>query len=189
MFQFGHPSLPLRGADVRRQDITAYSVQKTFPKVEFGEICVGTGGKCGSTHIDRNFLQLMRTRFGNAFNDIPQRRKGPGSEFMASFEKVKQNFGAAGFGTSEDEFFEVHPLNLEGVFDPEHYDEDEAAVILSRYVRGAWKNTGCCCLVGTLTIDRLGVTWSSCFIPSLTISFAWSSSKSAFPQIEASESM
>jgi hypothetical protein len=122
------------------QDITAYSVQKTFPKVAFGEICVGAGGKCGSTHIDRNFLRLMRERFGKAFEEVPQRRKGPGSEFMASFERVKQNFGATGFGTSDHECFDVHPIHMEGDLHPEHYDEDEAAVILSKYVEKGARN-------------------------------------------------
>lgn len=74
----------------------------------------------------------MHERFGKAFEDVQQRRKGPGSEFMASFERLKQNFGAAGFGSSDDECFEVHPINMEGDLNPEHYDEDEAAVILSK---------------------------------------------------------
>jgi molecular chaperone DnaK (HSP70) len=108
-------------------DITTYTIRKTFPSIEFDEICVGIGGKCGSTYIDRNFFQLMSRRFGSAFEDVPLRRKGPGSEFMASFEKAKQSFG-----TTENDSFEVYPIDMQGEFGQDHYDEDEAAVILSR---------------------------------------------------------
>ncbi|KAL2181474.1 uncharacterized protein P884DRAFT_281709 [Thermothelomyces heterothallicus CBS 202.75] len=108
-------------------DITTYTIRKTFPSIEFDEICVGIGGKCGSTYIDRNFLRLMAERFGSAFEDVPLRRRGPGSEFMASFEKVKQSFGI-----SENVSFEIYPIHMQGEFDEEHYDPEEAAVILSR---------------------------------------------------------
>ena len=90
---------------------------------------MSAGGKCGSTYIDRNFLELMNRRFGKAFQGVPLRRKGPGSEFMASFEKAKQSFG-----TSQNDTFEIYPIDMEGDFDTEQYDEDEAAVILSRFV-------------------------------------------------------
>jgi hypothetical protein len=46
---------------------------------------------------------------------------------MASFEKAKQSFGS-----SENDSYEIHPINMQGELDPDHYDEDEAAVILSR---------------------------------------------------------
>jgi len=129
------------------QDITTYSIVRTFPSIEFDELCVGAGmtlpislwkkaraltdpfkgGKCGSTYIDRNFLNLMTERFGAAFENVPSRRKGPGSEFMTSFEKAKQSFG-----TTENELFEIYPIDMQGDLALEHYDEDEAAVVLSR---------------------------------------------------------
>ncbi|KAK3897932.1 heat shock protein SSA3 [Staphylotrichum tortipilum] len=108
-------------------DITTYSIKRTFPSIEFDEICVGAGGKCGSTYIDRNFLNWMKERFGEAFENVPARRKGPGSEFMSSFEKAKQSFG-----TTENDSFEIYPIDMQGDFAPEAYDEDEAAVTLSR---------------------------------------------------------
>ena len=46
---------------------------------------------------------------------------------MASFEKAKQSFG-----TSEDDCFAIYPIDMQGEFAQEHYDEDEAAVMLSR---------------------------------------------------------
>ncbi|KAK4152182.1 heat shock protein SSA3 [Chaetomidium leptoderma] len=108
-------------------DITTYAIRKTFPALEFDEICVGAGGKCGSTYIDRNFLSLMTRRFGQAFESVPARRKGPLSEFMASFEKAKQSFG-----TSENDSYEIYPIDMRGGLRRDHYDEDEAAVILSK---------------------------------------------------------
>ncbi len=46
---------------------------------------------------------------------------------MASFEKAKQSFG-----TSENDSFAIYPIDMQGEFALEHYDEDEAAVTLSR---------------------------------------------------------
>ena len=46
---------------------------------------------------------------------------------MASFEKAKQSFG-----TSENDSFAIYPIDMQGEFAQEHYDEDEAAVTLSR---------------------------------------------------------
>ncbi|KAL2138658.1 hypothetical protein VTI28DRAFT_6461 [Corynascus sepedonium] len=108
-------------------DITTYTIRRIFPSIEFDEICIGIGGKCGSTYIDRNFIKLMTERFGSTFENVPLKRRGPGSEFMASFEKAKQSFG-----TSENESFEIHPIDMQGNLQQEHYDPDEAAVILSK---------------------------------------------------------
>lgn len=46
---------------------------------------------------------------------------------MASFEKAKQSFGS-----SETDSYEIHPIDMQGELDHKHYDEDEAAVILSK---------------------------------------------------------
>ena len=46
---------------------------------------------------------------------------------MASFEKAKQSFG-----TSGNDSFEIQSLIMSGRFSPDHYDEDEGAVILSK---------------------------------------------------------
>ncbi len=69
----------------------------------------------------------MTQRFGSAFENVVPRRKGPGSEFMGSFERAKQSFG-----TSESDSFAIYPIDMQGEFAEEHYDEDEAAVMLSR---------------------------------------------------------
>lgn len=88
------------------------------------------GGKCGSTAIDRNLYALMSERFGNAFDEVPLKRKGPGSEFMKKFELVKRDFGF----NKEDK---IHELTLRMKLedpDPKFYDDDEYSVLLSKSV-------------------------------------------------------
>ncbi|KAK3374126.1 hypothetical protein B0T24DRAFT_577000 [Lasiosphaeria ovina] len=113
-------------------DITSYTVRKTLPTIEFDEICVGVGGKCGSTYIDRKFLQLMAVRFGKSFEKVPPKRRGPGSQFMASFERVKQSFGTSGRNAFEADRFDIHPIDMLGTFNTKQYDEDEATVFLTK---------------------------------------------------------
>ncbi|RAL02598.1 uncharacterized protein BO80DRAFT_492317 [Aspergillus ibericus CBS 121593] len=74
-------------------DITTYLVNEIEPVLEFEELCTGTGGKCGSIAIDREFYRLMPKRFGDAFDLLPMKRKGPGSDFMKKFEIIKRDFG------------------------------------------------------------------------------------------------
>ncbi|KAJ9263167.1 hypothetical protein DTO195F2_3145 [Paecilomyces variotii] len=81
------------------KDLITYKITKTKPfTVE--EACVGTSAKCGGTTIDRNFHMWMETSFGDAFKKTPATRVGPGSQFMAGFEKLKRQFD----GVSEGPF-------------------------------------------------------------------------------------
>jgi hypothetical protein len=85
------------------------------------------GGKCGATYIDRNLHELMSRRFGDLFNQLPPAKRGPGSQFMSSFELIKRDFGAK----DDDRLKEVGPLKLNSS-NPLHYDEDEGMVKLSK---------------------------------------------------------
>lgn len=85
-----------------------------------------TGGKCGSTYIDRNLHTLLSKRFGSNFDDLPFAQKGPGSRFMMSFEKCKRDFGLS----DDKDTQEVGPIRL-NLPDSEHYDEDERMVKLT----------------------------------------------------------
>ncbi|GIJ81658.1 hypothetical protein Asppvi_000157 [Aspergillus pseudoviridinutans] len=108
-------------------DITTYLVLEVFPKLKFEELCTGIGGKCGSTAVDRNFYKLMSDRFGDAFDNLPTKRKGPGSEFMKKFEIIKRDFG----NSDEETTFEL-PLNMTVANpDPEFFDEEERLVLIS----------------------------------------------------------
>ncbi|KAK2834840.1 hypothetical protein FQN49_006865 [Arthroderma sp. PD_2] len=109
-------------------DITTYIVLKSEPKLEFEELCVGIGGKCGSTYIDRNFNQWMQDTFGEEYTSVPMRLRGPGSRFMNSFESAKRNFG----GPNDDRGVEVGPIRMD-IGPNVHYDDDELVVKLSKY--------------------------------------------------------
>ncbi|KAM0091075.1 hypothetical protein ACP6JD_005519 [Aspergillus fumigatus] len=108
-------------------DITTYLILEVYPRLKFEELCTGTGGKCGSTAVDRNFYKLMSDRFGDAFDRLPRKRKSPGSEFMRKFEIIKRDFG----NSDEDTTFEL-PLNMTvDNPDPEFFDEEERLVLIS----------------------------------------------------------
>ena len=69
----------------------------------------------------------MSKRFGRAFDTLPLRRKGPGSEFMKAFERVKRFFGHS----SENRVYEL-PLNMTAAnIDPEFFDDEERLVRLT----------------------------------------------------------
>ncbi|KAM5349521.1 hypothetical protein ACJ41O_006026 [Fusarium nematophilum] len=73
-------------------DITTYEIQETTPSLKMREVCVGGGGKCGGTFVDRNLYKLMEDRFGTAFTSLDPRIIGPGSPFMDQFELKKRDF-------------------------------------------------------------------------------------------------
>ncbi|KAK5120261.1 hypothetical protein LTR85_006467 [Meristemomyces frigidus] len=108
-------------------DITTYTIVETTPRLEFEEIVVGDGKACGSTFVDRNLHALMRERFGQAFDDVEPRRKGPGSRFMNQWESVKRSFGQSGSYLTK----EIGPLNMRGVFTSEWYDDEDCLVKLT----------------------------------------------------------
>ncbi|KAH8804545.1 Hsp70 family protein-like protein [Xylogone sp. PMI_703] len=104
-------------------DITTYTITQVHPTLTFDELCVGIGGKCGSTYIDRNLHKLLTKRFGSAFKNVPSTQKGPGSAFMRCFEGVKRDFGL--FTTSEEK--EIYPLRLD-IEESKYYDPEESTI-------------------------------------------------------------
>lgn len=56
-------------------DINTFRIIATQPVLKLEELIVGVGGKCGSTYIDRLFLDLMSAQFGRAFNDLPPKKR------------------------------------------------------------------------------------------------------------------
>ncbi|KUJ06536.1 actin-like ATPase domain-containing protein [Mollisia scopiformis] len=106
-------------------DLTTYSVTATYPLLDFEELVVGEGGKCGATYIDRNLHTLMTTRFGESFKKLDPKKTGPGSKFMQSFERVKRDF-PKGFDKEKG----IGPLKLVSK-NPAHYDDDDGTVKLS----------------------------------------------------------
>ncbi|KAE9990671.1 hypothetical protein EG327_001066 [Venturia inaequalis] len=103
-------------------DITTYTIINTTPELEFEELLVGVGGKCGSTFIDRLFLDWMSATFGTAFDGLPAKKRAPGSKFMLEFERAKFEFGY-----SNDTRFEVS-LNMPKAESSEYYDDEESMI-------------------------------------------------------------
>lgn len=109
-------------------DITSYKISETEPVPVFEEVCVGIGGKCGASSIDRSLQRLMSERFDAAWDNLEQRLKGPGSLFMNSWEQVKRQF-------SDDCDIGVHeigPINLENIPESKWYNDEEQMVKLTQ---------------------------------------------------------
>ncbi|OKL57977.1 hypothetical protein UA08_06780 [Talaromyces atroroseus] len=104
-------------------DLITYTIKQLKPlKVE--EACVGSGAKCGSSTIDRQFLKFMRQRFGTEFTSKSEKIIGPKSRFMEEFEGIKRRF---------DERTETEGLRLQMNWDnQDQYDSEDGEVILKR---------------------------------------------------------
>lgn len=109
-------------------DIVTYKVTQLKPILRFEEILKGTGEKCGSTYIDREFYKWMSQKFGKAFDNINPDKKRPGSRFMKEFEGHKRDFGSL---SQTDQKFEVE-LVIPGVKDSDIYDKDNSIVKIDR---------------------------------------------------------
>ncbi|TEY40660.1 hypothetical protein BOTCAL_0429g00050 [Botryotinia calthae] len=108
-------------------DITTYKVTSVAPKLTFEELCIGIGGKCGSTYIDRHLHALLSDRFGNAFDRISYLRKGPGSALMNNWEVLKKRFGR---DIENPGTFELGPLYLD-LPSSHQYDREDNVTFLS----------------------------------------------------------
>ncbi|CZT22028.1 related to hsp70 protein [Ramularia collo-cygni] len=104
-------------------DITSYKINAVLPKLTFEELVVGTGGKCGSTYIDREFIKWMAGKFGPAYTNLSWEKRGPASRFMKDFEGFKRNFKTE----SSTRCCEAQ-LFMKGLGDSHYYDADESAV-------------------------------------------------------------
>lgn len=109
-------------------DLISYTIIGISPQMRFRELTVGSGGRCGSTYIDRQFLKWMARKFGELFTLLGQDKIGPGSRFMKEFESHKKHFGA-----SELDDFEV-TLNMPGgeTLSTDNYDWSEKVVRFSQ---------------------------------------------------------
>ncbi|KAI9736755.1 MAG: hypothetical protein M1834_000959 [Cirrosporium novae-zelandiae] len=111
-------------------DLTSYVVVALDPSLQLEEACVGIGGKCGATYIDRNLRDLLAKRYGPAFTNLPMSKTGPGSRVMIDFESVKKSFDG-------DSSTTILPLRLimknftRGFFNSRGYDPEEGEIQLS----------------------------------------------------------
>ncbi|KAH8694162.1 hypothetical protein BGW36DRAFT_430185 [Talaromyces proteolyticus] len=103
-------------------DLITYTVKNLKP-FEVEEACVGSGAKCGSTSINRQFLKFMESRFGDQFKNKPQKDIGLKSKLMNGFEDIKRMF-------TEDADSQRVPFPLEWD-NADQYDTDNQEIILT----------------------------------------------------------
>ncbi|CAG7995699.1 unnamed protein product [Penicillium salamii] len=108
-------------------DIVTYKIKQLKPVIRFEELLPGTGDKCGSTYIDREFYKWMSKRFGKAFDNMSPDKKRPGSRFMKDFESHKRDFGSS---SNLDQKLEIE-LVIPGAKDSDIYDEDNSLVLVT----------------------------------------------------------
>lgn len=89
-----------------------------------------SGGKCGSTYIDRELIEWMEEKFGDDYKKLPWEKKGPASRFMKDFESNKRDFGQV---SDLSRVYEMQ-LVMKEAPDSEYYDEDSGTVKMQRYV-------------------------------------------------------
>ena len=94
-------------------------IEALQPKLTFKELVAGAGGKCGSTYIDREFIEWMKEKFGDAYNNLPDQKKGPASRLMMDFEGHKRDFGKS---DTAGKCYEMVCL-MQGVEDSDYYEE------------------------------------------------------------------
>jgi hypothetical protein len=82
-------------------DLVAYEIVQVHPYLKVNETVQAKGGLCGSTALDRAFLQLVRTRLGPQQDSLlTTKRTGRGSRMMSSWESAKRSFGSTSSGES-----------------------------------------------------------------------------------------
>lgn len=111
-------------------DITTYQIVEAHPRLSFKEICVGMGGKVGSTYIDRNFNQWLINTFGNAYTSIPAKKRGPGSALMRSFETAKRTFSSEADDENDATIIEIEHLCMKAP-SSSRFDEEEETLKLT----------------------------------------------------------
>ncbi|PUU78958.1 hypothetical protein B9Z19DRAFT_980951 [Tuber borchii] len=74
-------------------DLITYTIEKVSPRLSLYEAATGSGGKCGSVAVDRGFLNLLESRIGPGFRELPARKTAPQSSLMRSFDTAKKEFG------------------------------------------------------------------------------------------------
>ncbi|RPB14079.1 actin-like ATPase domain-containing protein [Morchella conica CCBAS932] len=71
-------------------DLISYQVTETSPNITVKECAAGTGGLCGSTFLNGNFENMVRSRLGRRFEALSPRKR---NDIMKKFEEeLKRNF-------------------------------------------------------------------------------------------------
>lgn len=84
---------------------------------------------CGATAIDRNFYLLVSERFGAAFKNLPLTETGADSNFMGSFQTIKEEFSCS----AVDKVYRLPLAMALNSPNPTFFDAENQFVLLSRY--------------------------------------------------------
>ncbi|KEY80192.1 Hsp70 [Aspergillus fumigatus] len=114
-----------------------YLISEVSPRLSFDELTSAVCGMCGATAIDRNFYLLVSERFGAAFKNLPLTETGADSNFMGSFQTIKEEFSCSAvdkvyrlplamalnnpnptFSDAENQFVLLSSNDVRGIFDP-----------------------------------------------------------------------
>ncbi|KAF3934121.1 hypothetical protein ABW19_dt0210203 [Dactylella cylindrospora] len=80
-------------------DLIAYRINQLQPCLSISEVAVGSGGKYGSTFVNRNFLEMLHYKLGPArFKRLKEMRNGTVmGKIVSELESAKRQFGRSGF--------------------------------------------------------------------------------------------
>ncbi|KAK4609911.1 Heat shock protein 12B [Fulvia fulva] len=112
-------------------DVTTYEIESITPKLSFKGLVVGTGGKCGSTYIDRGFIKWMEQKFGDAYMNLSWQKRGPASRLMKDFEGHKRDFGNS---QDPDKYYKMQCF-MRDAEDSKYYDDDGVVRIYNEDLR------------------------------------------------------
>ncbi|KAH8762343.1 Hsp70 family protein-like protein [Hyaloscypha finlandica] len=111
-------------------DITTYTITQVEPRLDFEELCVGIGGKCGSTYIDRKLHALLSQRGLRDFglkDDLDERELGP----------INLNIPDSVFYDGEEKLVKLSYDDMQDLFDPVIQDITQ---LVGQQVRDAKSN-------------------------------------------------
>jgi hypothetical protein len=73
--------------------LITYTVEQITPALRLHEAVVGSGGKCGSVALDKEFLKLVKNRVGETSKEWRAQKTSRGSPLMKAFDAAKRAFG------------------------------------------------------------------------------------------------
>lgn len=104
-------------------DLISYQIVALEPNLEVKECAVGTGGMCGSTYINTNFEDFVRSRIGDAFDNMKPKGR---LVMMKHFDEfLKRTF-------SDDEDEDIFSCPIPGVPDNPEAGVEDGFFVLTR---------------------------------------------------------
>ncbi|KAK6337277.1 hypothetical protein TWF730_002683 [Orbilia blumenaviensis] len=107
-------------------DLISYKITQLEPNLSVEEAAIGSGGKCGASYVESEFLSWLEKWIGSeAFHKIPIEKTRHDSQMMASFENNKSYF------SGDDDEMEIRIPAESGIQNSEELNIDEGTLTLS----------------------------------------------------------